>query len=325
MRYNFCVILEKQKRVDMYISTLFEDFSRSYVQKLIDWGKVQVNGKTCKKNIKIAHKDELSIEVIRESYDIKPENIPLDIVYEDRDMMIINKNAGINVHPVPGEWWNSATLVNAILYHCSEELPCISGQERPGIVHRLDKDTSGLIMIAKNDITMRRLSDILKERKIEKYYIAIVYGKLKQTDIEIESYIGRDKNDRKKMTVDDPVNPKIACTKAHVIDYMDNKYTILRVKLETGRTHQIRVHLASIWFPILGDSVYGNKKANTEAKTLYQLKRQALHAYSLEFELYGNTKRFEWPLKSDMMRMIGDIPLNPLTKEEIKQRGEAEF
>jgi 23S rRNA-/tRNA-specific pseudouridylate synthase len=140
---------------------------------------------------------------------------------------------------------------------------------------------------------MKYLSDTIKERRVEKYYIAIVYGMVKDRDIAIESYIGRDKHNRQKMTTQNPVNPKLATTKIQLIDYIDNKYSLLRVKLETGRTHQIRVHLASIGFPIIGDSVYGNSKANTEAKTRYQIKRQALHACSLEFELYGKIKKFE--------------------------------
>jgi len=147
-------------------------------------------------------------------------------------------------------------------------------------------------MIAKNDTMMHYLANTIKDRKIEKYYIAIVYGMVKNTDIHIESYIGRDRNNRQRMSAQNPINPKLASTKAQVIDYIDNRYTVLRVKLETGRTHQIRVHLASIGYPIIGDSVYGNCKANTEAKTRYQLKRQALHAHTLDFELYGKQKTF---------------------------------
>ena len=309
MKYCFCVILEKQKRVDMYISALFEEFSRSYVQKLIDKWNVLLNGEVCKKNIKISHRDELQINIITESVDIEAENIELDIIYEDDDIVFINKDPWINVHPVPGEWGNSWTLVNALLYHCREALPTISWEERPWIVHRLDKDTSGIIMVAKNDAMMHYLSETIKERRIEKYYIAIVYGMLKDREVAIESYIGRDKHNRQRMTAIDPVNPKLATTKVQLIDYIDNKYSLLRVKLETGRTHQIRVHLASIGFPIVGDNVYGNSKANTEAKTRYQMKRQALHAHTLELELRGKVKKFEWPLKSDMMRMIGDIKI----------------
>ena len=309
MKYCFSVILEKQKRVDMFISALFDSFSRSYVQKLIDNGYVLVNGNITKKNIKLSHKDELEIHIKTEKINIEPEKMDLDIVYEDADMMIINKEAWVNVHPVPGEWWKSGTLVNAVLYHCKNALPVISWEERPGIVHRLDKDTSGLIMIAKNDSTMHFLAKILKERKIEKYYIAIVYGKVKNRDIHIESYIWRDRYNRQRMSSQNPINPKFASTKAQVIDYIDNKYTILKVKLETGRTHQIRVHLASIGYPIIGDKVYGNDKANTEAKTIYQIKRQALHAYNLEFEQCWKFKKFEWAVKSDMMKMIWDITI----------------
>ena len=309
MIYNFCTFLNKPKRVDMYISALFEELSRSYVQKLIDSGCVLLNGEPCKKNIKLHNKDVLEITIKAESIDIMPEDMWLVIVYEDDNMLVINKEAWINVHPVPGEGWKSWTLVNGLLHHCREALPIISGEQRPWIVHRLDKDTSGLIMIAKNDTMMHYLANTIKDRKIEKYYIAIVYGMVKNTDIHIESYIGRDRNNRQRMSAQNPINPKLASTKAQVIDYIDNRYTVLRVKLETGRTHQIRVHLASIGYPIIGDSVYGNCKANTEAKTRYQLKRQALHAHTLDFELYGKQKTFVWTLKSDMMRLIGNITL----------------
>lgn len=309
MKYCFCVILEKQKRVDMYISALFESFSRSYVQKIIDNGFVLVNGHVCKKNIKLQNRDELEIHIVSEKVDIQAEEISLDIIYEDENVLFINKDAWMNVHPVPWEDGKTGTLVNALLFHCREALPCISGEERPGIVHRLDKDTSGIIMVAKNDSMMHYLSDTIKERKIEKYYIAIVYWIVKDRELSIESYIWRDKYNRQRMTALDPVNPKLASTKAEIIDFIDNKYTVLRVKLETGRTHQIRVHLASIGYPIIGDNVYGNSKANTEAKTRYQMKRQALHAHTLELELYGKTKKFEWVVKSDMMKMIRDISI----------------
>jgi len=304
MNYNFSVFVDKPQRVDIYMSALFEDFSRSYIQKMIDRGQLRVNNKTLNKNLKIKNKDEILLEIKTQSLDILPEKMDLDIVYEDSEIIIINKNAGINVHPVPWEGWKSGTLVNAVLYHCKENLPTIWWVERPWIVHRLDKDTSGVIMVAKTDKMMNYLSKIIKERNIEKYYIAIVFWKVKFNDIKIESYIWRDKNDRKKMTTKDPVNPKLAITHLKIIDYIDNRFTILRVKLETGRTHQIRVHLASIWYPIIWDKVYWNPKINKEMKTVYWLRRQALHAKELKLKLYGKDVEFIWELKDDMVKII---------------------
>ncbi len=307
MNYNFSVFLDKPQRVDIYMSALFEDFSRSYIQKMIDRGQLRVNNNLLNKNLKIKNKDEIFLEIKTQSLDILPEKMDLDIVYEDGEIIIINKNAGINVHPVPWEGWKSGTLVNAVLYHCKENLPTIWWVERPWIVHRLDKDTTGLIMVAKTDKMMNYLSKIIKERNIEKYYIAIVFWKVKFNDIKIESYIWRDKNDRKRMTTKDPVNPKLAITHLKIIDYIDNRFTILRVKLETGRTHQIRVHLASIWYPIIWDKVYWNPKVNKEMKTVYWLRRQALHAKELKLKLYGKDVEFIWELKEDMKKIVWNL------------------
>ena len=302
MKYNFCTFIEKQIRVDIYLSALFEDFSRSYIQKMIDRWQVVVNWEVLNKNLKIKNKDEIFITIISESLEIKPENIPLDVIYEDKEILVINKDAWINVHPVPWEDWNKWTLVNAVLYHCKNNMPSIWWVERPWIVHRLDKETSWVIMIAKTDKMMNYLSDIIKNRKIDKYYIAIVFWKVKDTKFKIESYIWRDKNDRKKMTTIDPVNPKIAITYWEVLDYIENRFTVLKVKIETWRTHQIRVHLASIWYPIIWDKVYWNPKINKECNTRFQLHRQALHAYELKLELYWKQKKIIWELKKDMKK-----------------------
>ena len=304
MNYNFSTYIEKPQRVDMYLSALFWELSRSYIQKLIDTGCVKINGEMVKKNLKLKNRDEVNIQEIITSSEVRPENIPLEIIYEDENICVINKDAGINTHPVPGITGKSGTLVNAILHHCKEKLPVISGEERPGIVHRLDKHTSGAIMIAKNDQMMHYLSDIIKERKIKKYYIAVVYWVLTQEKFTITSQIGRHKSDKIKMTTRNPLNPKEAITHWKVLGYIDERYSVLKIDLETGRTHQIRVHLASIWYPIIGDSVYGNPKANKQAATLYQMHRQALHAYELHFELYGNIKVFVAPLKQDIKVFI---------------------
>ena len=306
MKIKFCTLIENKKRVDMYLSALFSDFSRSYIQKLIDKWDVQVNWKTISKNLKISNKDEIEVNIQLEKLDkIDAEDLNLDIVFEDENIVILNKEAGVNTHPVPWEGWNSNTLVNGVLFHCKDSLPIIWGVERPWIVHRLDKDTSWAIMIAKNDNMMHYLQDLFKERKnIEKYYIAVVHWIVKNKNFTIESFIGRDKNNRLKMTAIDPVNPKIAITHWEVLGYIENKFTLLKIKIETGRTHQIRVHLASINHFILWDTTYWNPKINVEIRTRYQLKRQALHAYNLKLKLYWKDRNFIAELKDDMKKLI---------------------
>lgn len=308
MKYNFCVLLEKKLRVDMYLASIFPDFSRSYIQKMIDRWEVTINGETISKNLKIENRDEVTIELEQKKLEeVLPEKMDFDILYEDENMVVLNKQPGINVHPVPGEGWKENTLVNGMLYHCKDKMPSIGGVERPGIVHRLDKDTSGAIMIAKTDSMMNYLSQTIADRKVGKYYIALVAGKVKNHNFTIESYMGRDPNDRMRMTTLNPVNPKIAITHGEVLEHVDNKYSILKIKIDTGRTHQIRVHLASIGYPILGDKTYGNPKVNKEMATRYQLHRQALHAYQLDLDIYDKAHTFKAPLKEDMKRIISDI------------------
>ncbi len=310
-------MIEKKQRVDMYLSALFTDYSRSYVQKLIDKWDVLVNNAVCSKNIKIKNQDEITLVIELEPLDeIIPQNMNLDIIHEDENIILINKEAFTNTHPVPWEWGKENTLVNGVLYHCRENLPTIGWIQRPWIVHRLDKDTSWVIAIAKNDSMMQYLQTCFKERQdISKYYIAVVHWVVKNTHLTIESYIGRDKNNRLKMTTHDPVNPKLAVSHAEVIGYIDNKYSILKVKIETGRTHQIRVHLASIGHFILWDNTYWNSKLNTEIKTKFQLKRQALHAYELHLKLYGKDHIFRAPLKNDMKNIIPKMICEQLENE----------
>lgn len=308
MNYNFCINIEKQNRVDIFLSTLFSDFSRSYIQKIIDRGQVSVNWKVINKNVKIKNRDELFITIINEHLEeVIAEKMDLDIIFEDENILIINKDSGINVHPVPWENWNKNTLVNGILYHCKDNLPTIWWTHRPWIVHRLDKDTSGIILVAKTDYMMNYLSTIIKNREITKNYITIVAWVFKEQNFKIESFIWRDPNDRLKMTTKNPLNPKEAITFWEIIWFIDNKYTILKINIKTGRTHQIRVHLSSIWFPIIGDKVYWNKKINTEVSTKYSLNRQALHAFELKFNLYWNDVFYVAPLKSDMKNIIWDL------------------
>lgn len=304
MNYNFCVNIKTKQRVDMYISALFPQLSRSYVQKLIDTGCVLVNGQNIKKNLKLEPQSEISITEITTTTEILPENIPLDIIFEDENICVINKNPQINVHPTPGIEWKRWTLVNALLYHCRDKLPVISGEERPWIVHRLDKDTSWVIMTAKNDIYMKDISAKIKNREVKKYYIAIVWWVLTQEKFTITSDIGRHKTDRTKMTVNDSVNPKNAITHGEVLGYIDEEYTVIKVDLETWRTHQIRVHLASIGYPIIWDTTYGNPKVNKRASTLYQVHRQMLHALEFHIDLYGKKQCYIAELKDDMKHII---------------------
>lgn len=316
MKYLFCCYIDKPQRVDMYLSALFSDFSRSYVQKLIDTEKVFINGKKLSKNKKIQRQDIVEIYVTITESKILAQDIPLEIIYEDNDFLLINKEAGINTHPTPGIEWKRGTLVNAVLHHCWNNLPVINGEQRPGIVHRLDKDTSGVIIIAKNDIAMKNISLKIKNREVDKYYIALVQWIVPEKKITITSYIWRHKHDRTRMTTVNPINPKEALTHGEVLWYIDNKITILYIKLETGRTHQIRVHLSSIGYPIIGDKVYGNQEENRKILQQYWLSRQALHAYKLSFFMANQSYNFIAPLKSDMKKIIPqDIFNNILAKK----------
>ena len=278
---------ETGERIDSFLSGK-TDFTRTRIQQLIKDRNITVNGKPTKSSYKIEENDEIAIEVPEvETTEIKPENIKIDIVYEDSDIAVINKQAGLVVHPAHGHY--SGTLVNAILYHI-KDLSGINGEIRPGIVHRLDKDTSGLIVIAKNDKVHTALTEMFQEKKIRKTYLAILKGKLNKSEGKIVTQIGRDKNDRKKMTViDDATKGKNAITNYRVIS-QNNLFTLVKVNIETGRTHQIRVHMRYLGYPILGDSVYGRKDNE---------KRQMLHAYKLEFI---------HPVTGRQMEFIGEIP-----------------
>ena len=278
---------ETGERIDSFLSGKTE-FTRTRIQQLIKNKNITVNGKATKSSYKIEENDEIVIEVPEaETTEIKPENIKIDIVYEDSDIAVINKQAGLVVHPAHGHY--SGTLVNAILYHI-KDLSGINGEIRPGIVHRLDKDTSGLIVIAKNDKVHAALTEMFQEKKIRKTYLAILKGKLNKSEGKIVTQIGRDKNDRKKMTViDDITKGKNAITNYKVVS-QNNLFTLVKVNIETGRTHQIRVHMRHLGYPILGDSVYGRKDNE---------KRQMLHAYKLEF-LH--------PVTGHQMEFTGEIP-----------------
>lgn len=262
---------DSKGRIDKYLSERLPDMSRSKIQKLIKDKNILVNNKTIKANYKLEKNDEIKISIPEpKSVDMKAENIPLDVIFEDKDIAIINKKQGIVVHPGAGNW--DGTLVNALLYHI-DDLSGINGEIRPGVVHRLDKDTSGILVIAKNDQAHIALSEQFQNRTIKRTYRAIVHGVPNHKQGTIKAPIGRDLNNRQQFTVTS--NGKEAISHFKVIEGFKD-FSLLEVDLETGRTHQIRVHLKYINHPVAGDLVYGTK--NT-----LDSKGQFLHAYSLEF------------------------------------------
>ncbi|MCR5656385.1 MAG: RluA family pseudouridine synthase [Butyrivibrio sp.] len=266
------------ERVDKLISSLSDAMSRSYIQKLIKDNLLTVNGKIVKGSTKVSEGDELSL-IIPPSVipDIKPEKMDLDILYEDDDILVINKPKGMVVHPAPGHYEH--TLVNGIMYYLGDKLSGINGVMRPGIVHRIDMDTTGSILICKNDVAHRDIAEQLKEHSINRVYHAICHGILKDDEGTVEGNIGRSVNDRKKMAVVPAGQGKEAVTHYQVIKrFEESKLTYIQCKLETGRTHQIRVHMSHIGHPLLGDEVYGNGQ-----KSKFKLNGQTLHAKTLGF------------------------------------------
>ena len=267
---------DRGKRVDSFLAEELEDLTRSYLKKLIDGGAVTVNGKQAKAGIKLKDDDEVVIELPDdESPDIMPEDIPLDILYEDDDILIVNKPKGMVVHPAAGHY--SGTLVNALLYHLDGRLSGINGVLRPGIVHRIDKNTTGSLIICKNDAAHKGMAELLAVHDIDRKYLAIVHGHFNEEEFTIDKPIGRSRNDRKKMAID-MENGRRAVTHVKVLQRLGD-YSLVECTLETGRTHQIRVHLASIGHPVLGDDAYGPKKCPVKG-----LEGQCLHAYYLGFK-----------------------------------------
>lgn len=292
------------ERLDSYIAKEIDEVSRSFVQKLIKEGLVLVNGKVKKPSYLVEEGDYIKVEFPKpKKLEIIPEDIPLDIVFQDEDLVIINKPQDMVVHPAPGNY--SGTLVNGLLFHI-DNLSSINGIIRPGIVHRLDKDTSGLLIVAKNDNSHRFLSEELKQRKIKRYYIALVHGVMNKDEGTINAPIGRHPIERKKMAVTNK-NSKEAITHYKVLDRFNN-YTLVEVNLQTGRTHQIRVHMAHINYPIVGDPVY------SRSKNEFGLEKQMLHAYKLGF-IHPTTKEY--------MEFNTDLPLyfkNIIDKLENKRK-----
>lgn len=278
----------KNVRLDKVVSIFDEDLSRAMIQKLLEQEKIKVNGKKEKASYKTKLGDTIEVEdIIPREIELKAQDIPLDIIYEDSDIIVVNKPKGMVVHPANGN--PDGTLVNAVMNICKDSLSGIGGEIRPGIVHRLDKDTSGLLIVAKNDKAHINLSDQIKNREITKKYIALVRGVIKENYATIDMPIARSDKDRKKMAV--KKDGKNAVTHFNVIKKY-NGYTLLDIKIDTGRTHQIRVHLSEIGYPIVGDFVYSN------GKNPFGVMGQMLHAKSLEFKhpITGKQMKLEAPL-----------------------------
>jgi 23S rRNA pseudouridine1911/1915/1917 synthase len=267
------IVEESGQRIDKYIAEK-QELSRVTVQRLMEEGDILVNGKRTKPSYLIQTGDEVTIQMPEaKETDLKPQEIPLDIIYEDKDIIVVNKAKGMVVHPAVGN--PDGTLVNAVMAHCKGNLSGIGGELRPGIVHRLDKDTSGLLIIAKNDKAHLEMSEQIQNRQVKKTYLALVKGIVPENEATIKMPIGRSTKDRKKMAV--TPKGKEAITHFKVLERFE-KYTYLEVSIETGRTHQIRVHMAEIGHPVVGDMVYSN------GKNEFNIEGQMLHAYRLEFK-----------------------------------------
>lgn len=286
----FNITIEEQgQRIDKYLSVMIEGKSRSFVQGLIDDGKVKANGKIIKSNYKVKNNDCIDIEMPDPiELNVSAEEMDLDIVYEDEDVLVVNKDKGVVVHPAPGNY--NGTLVNGILHHCSD-LSGINGVIRPGIVHRIDKDTSGILVIAKNDEAHNNLAVQFKDHSIKREYYALVEGKFSNLKGTIDKPISRDKKERIKMAINS--DGKRAVTHYEVLEQYDKGVSLVKCTLETGRTHQIRVHMASIGHPLVGDLVYGYKRQK------FNIEGQALHAKTLGF-IHPKTKEY--------MEFTSDLP-----------------
>ncbi|MDP3879554.1 MAG: RluA family pseudouridine synthase [Dehalococcoidales bacterium] len=298
LREFHLVVTEEGARLDKYVSQHYPEISRTQVQKLIGDGNIRVNDRTARAGLKLSAGDRLTINLTPPTpASLAPENIPLNILYEDADLLVIDKPAGLTVHPAPGH--PAHTLANAVLSRLSE-LPDSGDWQRPGIVHRLDKDTSGVIVVARNSTAHQYLADQFKSRTVAKTYLVLVRGRLTPQDGAIEAPIGRDRRNRERMAVVAEDKGREARTKYHVVRYIGN-YTLLEVRPQTGRTHQIRVHLAAIGYPVVGDKVYGVKSDH--------LSRQFLHASRLGFRLpsTGEYVEFEAPLPTDLAQALEKI------------------
>lgn len=282
------IVEESGKRLDAYITSIDSEITRTAAQRLIEQGNILVNGEKKKTAYKVSNGDIITIEKEEpKEIELKAQNIPIDIIYEDDDIIVVNKPKGMVVHPANGN--PDGTLVNAIMAICKDSLSGIGGEIRPGIVHRLDKDTSGLLIVAKNDKAHVNMSEQIKNHEVKKTYIALVRGVVKENEATIDMPIGRSTSDRKKMAV--IKTGRNAVTHIKVLKRY-NKYTLLQVNIETGRTHQIRVHLSHIGYPIVGDYTYSN------GKNEFGVVGQCLHAKCLEFKhpITGAEMKLKAPL-----------------------------
>ena len=289
-----------RERIDKFLTEKVPELSRSYIQKLIKEKNVKVNSTVIKSNYKVAKGDQIQITIpdLTEP-DILPENIPLDILYEDDDILVVNKPKGMVVHPAAGHY--TGTLVNAIMYHCKDRLSGINGVMRPGIVHRIDMDTTGSLLVCKNDTAHQILAEQLKEHSIKRIYHAIVHGNIKEDSGTVNAPIGRHPIERKKMAINEK-NGKPAITHYKVLERFE-RYTYMEFKLETGRTHQIRVHMASIGHPLLGDTLYSS------GRSPYRLQGQTLHAMTIGF-IHPRTREymeFTAPLPEYFEKILKDL------------------
>ena len=298
----FPEIADSGLRIDKYLSTVNEQLSRSYIQKLLKSGRVLVDGKPVKASYQVDEGDVISLDIPEAvEPEIEPENMDLDILYEDQDVILVNKPKGMVVHPAAGHY--SHTLVNGLMHHCKDQLSGINGVMRPGIVHRIDMDTTGVIIACKNDMAHNSIAAQLKEHSITRRYQAIVHGVLKDDAGTVEGPIGRHPTDRKKMSINYN-NGKSAVTHYKVLKRF-RQYTHVECRLETGRTHQIRVHMASIGHPLLGDLVYGPGKCPIPG-----LQGQTLHAGVLGFihPRTGEYMEFTAPLPEYFAKLLNTLP-----------------
>ena len=299
------LIVEKNEgiRLDAYIVANLSEISRMAVKRLLEEEKILVNGRKQKASYKPLLNDKIEIEIEEpKQIEIKAQEIPIDIIYEDNDIIVVNKPKGLVVHPANGN--PDGTLVNAIMAICKNSLSGIGGEIRPGIVHRLDKDTSGLLIVAKNDIAHINISNQIKNREVKKKYIALVRGLVPENEATIKMPIGRSTKDRKKMAV--TKNGKEAITHFKVLERyttQSGSYTLLEIKIDTGRTHQIRLHMAQIGYPVIGDSVYSN------GKNEFKVEGQCLHAKKLQFKhpITGEEMKLEAPLPEYFTKILQQL------------------
>ena len=303
MQKTLIVEENEESRLDAYISNKIPEISRMTVKRLLDENKILVNEKFEKPSYKVNKNDKIEIQIDEpKEIKLRAQNIPIEIIYEDKDIIVVNKPKGLVVHPANGN--PDGTLVNAIMAVCKDSLSGIGGEIRPGIVHRLDKDTSGLLIVAKNDVAHVKMSEQIKNREVKKTYIALVRGTVPENEATINMPIGRSTKDRKKMAV--TKNGKEAITHFKVLErYTTNKgsYTLLEIKIDTGRTHQIRVHMAEIGYPVIGDAVYSN------GKNEFGVEGQCLHAKRLEFKhpTTGKEMKLEAPLPEYFEKILNEL------------------